>query len=69
MDRKVFVFKTDNGYLSDIDHYTTDATRAVSFVDFDSAATRLAAVSGVINKQVSIEEVSLPFPLPFPKQL
>ena len=69
MSRKVYVFKTDKGYLSDVDHYTTDATRAVSFVDLDSAATRLAAVSGVINKPVSIEEVSLPFPLPFPKQL
>lgn len=69
MDRKVFVFKTDNGYLSDVDHYTTDVTRAVSFVDFESAAKRLAAVSGIINKPISIEEVSLPFPLPFPKQL
>jgi hypothetical protein len=69
MDRKVFVFKTHNGYLSDIDHYTHDATRAVSFVDLDSAVTRLAAVSGVINQPISIEEVSLPFPLPFPKQI
>ncbi len=69
MDRKVYVFKTHNGYLSDIDHYTHDVARAVSFVDLDSAVTRLAAVSGVINQPISIEEVSLPFPLPFPKQI
>ena len=69
MSRKVYVFKTNKGYLSDVDHYTTDATRAVSFVDLDSAAARLSAVSGMINEPISIEEVSLPFPRPFPYDL
>jgi len=67
MDRTVFVFKTHQGYLSDVNHYTHDVTRAVSFVDFDSAVSRLAAVSGTLTEPVSIEEVSIPFPRPFPQ--
>lgn len=67
MDRTVFVFKTHQGYLSDVNHYTHDVTRAVSFVDFDSAVSRLAAVSGTLAEPVSIEEVSIPFPRPFPQ--
>jgi hypothetical protein len=68
MDRRVYVFKTHDGYLSDVDHYTHDVARAVSFVDIDAAVRRLAAVSGMIASQVSIEEVSIPFPLPYPRQ-
>ena len=66
MTRTVYVFKTPHGFLSDINHYTQDPTHTVSFVDFDSAAARLAAASGALHEPVSIQEVQIPFPLPFP---
>jgi hypothetical protein len=69
MTRTAYVFKTPQGFLSDINHYTNDPSHAVSFVDFDSAAARLAAASGSINEPVSIQEVQLPFPAPFPTNI
>lgn len=69
MTRTVYVFKTPNGFLSDFNHYTNDPAHAVSFVDLDAAVARLAAASGVLHEPVSIQEVEIPFPLPFPKNI
>lgn len=69
MTRTVYVFKTPNGFLSDVNHYTNDPTHAVSFVDFDAAAARLAVVSGSLHEDVSIQEIEIPFPRPFPNNI
>lgn len=66
MDRVVFTIKSDKGLLSDIEKYTNNILDAVTFVDFETACKRLAAVSGLLKQECWIEAEYIPFPRPKP---
>ena len=44
MKRIVYALKSKEGYLSDIEKYTDDPEKAVTFMYLDTAITRLASV-------------------------
>ena len=66
MERLVHVIESDKGYLSDLEEYTDDLLEAVTFISYDFAVKRLAAVSGQLNENCWVSCAYLPFPRPKP---
>jgi hypothetical protein len=66
MNRVLHVIESDKGYLYDIEKYTDDVMKAVTFVDFTQACKRLAGVSGVLSNSCWVGAVHVPFPRPVP---
>lgn len=66
MDRLVHVIESDKGFLSDLECYTDNIMEAVTFVSYDFAAKRLAAVSRLLNETCWIGSAYMPFPRPKP---
>jgi hypothetical protein len=64
MKRLLHVIESGEGYLTDIEKYTDDPNSAITFVDHDIAAKRLAAVSTKIKAECWIGSVYVDFPHP-----
>lgn len=64
MDRFVYVIESPKGYLCDIEKYTSDITKAVVFVEYDTAAKKLATFGKFLTTECRINMRGLPFPHP-----
>lgn len=62
MKRTVYALKSKEGYLSDIEEYTSDLEKAVTFMYLDTAIKRLALVKDKLKHPCSVVELSLDFP-------
>jgi hypothetical protein len=62
MKRIVYAFKSKEGYLSDIEKYTDDPEKAVTFMDLETAITRLASVKDKLKHNCCVIELKLDFP-------
>jgi len=67
MYRTLYVFETDNGYLTEESTTTNDPFEAITFVDFDTACKHLVAASGVCPGNINIKSVQAEFPKPLKK--
>ena len=64
MLRKIYVFCSKKGYLSDINKYTDDPLSAISFSDYDVATKRLLAAKKLLKEDCRVVSVEIPFPRP-----
>ena len=64
MERLLYAIKSNKGFLADIERYTDNILDAVTFVDFDNAAYRLAEINDLLVEQCLIVAVYVPFPRP-----
>lgn len=64
MERLLYAIKSNKGFLADIERYTDDILDAVTFVDFDNAAYRLAEINDLLVEQCWIVAKYVPFPRP-----
>ena len=69
MERILYVIESNKGFLADIERYTHNILDAVTFVDFDNAAWRLAEVNDLLVEQCWIVAEHVPFPRPIAVRL
>jgi hypothetical protein len=69
MHRILYAIESDKGFLTDIECYTDDILDAVTFVDFDNAAQRLAAINDQLEENCWVGAELVPFPRPTPIRL
>lgn len=62
MKRIVYAIKSKEGYLADIEKYTDDPEKAVTFMYLDTAIKRLASVKEKLKHNCSVVELTLDFP-------
>jgi hypothetical protein len=64
MKRLLHVIECVEGYLTDIETYTEDPNVAITFVDYNVAAKRLASVLTRIKAECWVGSVYVEFPHP-----
>jgi hypothetical protein len=64
MHRVVHVIESNEGYLCDIEKYTSDICAAVIFENYDSATTKLKLVSDKLSQTCWVRATYLKFPHP-----
>jgi hypothetical protein len=64
MDRLVYVIESPEGYLCDIEKYTPNILEAVTFVEYDTAAKKLAAMTKSLMTECRVNTHCIPFPHP-----
>jgi hypothetical protein len=64
MKRLLYTIESTKGFLADIERYTDNILDAVTFVDFDNAAHRLAQVNDLLVEPCWIVAKYVPFPRP-----
>jgi hypothetical protein len=69
MTRTLYAIKSDLGFLRDIEEYTTDVERAVTFVDYDTAFYRLKLCCDQLKHNCKVVTVQSPFPRKTAKQI
>jgi hypothetical protein len=69
MHRILYAIESNKGFLSDIERYTANILDAVTFVEFDVDASRLAALDDCLSETCWIVAKQVPFPRPTPFQL
>ena len=69
MERLVYLIETPKGFLKDIEEHTNDVLEAVAFTSFETACTRMAAVSGLLTTDCWLHANYVPFPRPVPAPL
>lgn len=62
MKRTIWTIKSNEGYLFDIERYTTDVTKAVEFTDLDTALRRLALVRYKLKLPCWVSSETISFP-------
>jgi hypothetical protein len=62
MTQTVYAFHSKKGFLSDIEKYTNDPEKAVTFVSFEVASKRLNGFKDRLKHTCRIVSVQLPFP-------
>jgi len=62
MTQTVYAFHSKEGFLSDIEKYTNDPEKAVTFVSFEIASKRLNGFKDRLKHTCQIVSVQLPFP-------
>lgn len=68
MERILYVIQSRKGYLCDVETYTTDPYKAATFVDPDTAFTKLTTLSGCLSEKCHVNTVTLEFPRKTPLQ-
>ena len=64
MQRLVYVIESTRGYLYDIEKYTPNLLEAVTFVDYDTAVRKLAALGKSLAMECRVNMHCIPFPHP-----
>jgi hypothetical protein len=64
MDRLVYVIESSAGYLCDIEQYTKDIAKAITFVEYDTAVKKLAAIRNKLITECRVNMHCIPFPHP-----
>jgi hypothetical protein len=64
MHRVVHVIESKEGYLCDIENYTSDICAAIIFQDYDSAIEKLKAISDKLSQTCRVKATYLKFPHP-----
>ena len=64
MDRLVYVIESSKGYLCDIERYTNNILEAVTFVEYDTAAQKLASLGKSLVTECRVNMHCIPFPHP-----
>lgn len=64
MDRLVYVIESHKGYLCDIEKYTSNILEAITFVEYDTAVKKLAAVAKSLMTECRVNMHCIPFPHP-----
>lgn len=62
MKRTIWTIESNEGYLFDIERYTTDVTKAVEFTDLDTALKRLALVRDKLKMTCWVTSETVSFP-------
>jgi len=62
MYRTIFVIKSENGFLQDVEKYTCIIDEAVQFTTFDSAVDKLKTVRHRLNSKCWVAEETASFP-------
>ena len=66
MTRTIYLIASDEGFLQDIEKYTSDPLEAVSFTNVDYACERLLSVQHLLTHKCWITTQQIPFPRPKP---
>ena len=67
--RTIYLIASDEGFLQDIEKYTSDPLEAVSFTNVGYACERLVSVQHLLTHKCWITEQQIPFPRPKPFSL
>jgi len=62
MKKIVHVIESAKGFLCDVEDYTRDVERAVTFTDFNCATKRLVSISGMLEEECWIGSTYIQFP-------
>jgi hypothetical protein len=69
MKRTIYLIASDEGFLQDIEKYTSDPLEAVSFTNVGYACERLVSVQHLLTHKCWVTTQQIPFPRPKPFSL
>lgn len=69
MIRVLYALKSPLGYLYELEDYTDDPEKAITFADFDAAVERLTAVKDKLKHNCRVVAVGVSFPRNTPIQI
>jgi len=68
MKTTIFTIESNQGFLRDLEEYTSDVLDAVSFTNFEFAVRKLSQVQHLLENECWVSAQQIPFPRPKPFQ-
>ena len=62
MNRKVWVIESEQGFLKDVNVYTSEIESAVVFSTLQSAVDKFITISGVLSSECWVNSATMAFP-------
>lgn len=69
MKSTIYILESHNGFLKDIEEYTSDIFEAVSFTNFQFACRKLVQVRHLLKNECWVSTREIPFPRPKPYRI
>lgn len=62
MKKRIYVIESEKGFLRDVEEYTDNVYKAVTFVDYDNAVKCLRSVKTLLSAECNVTTSNIDFP-------